>query len=188
MKLVVGLGNPTKQYDKTRHNMGFMVLDQYVKHLGLDLAFKEKFNALYLETIINNEKIIFVKPLTYMNNSGLAVASFANFYKIDATDILVISDDLDLSLSKFRLRPSGSSGGHNGLKSIITCLKTDKFKRLRVGISGNNTSDVIDYVLSKFSKDELLEIDKLYEILMNVLDDYFVLSFSDLMSKYNRKG
>ena len=187
MKLIVGLGNIGKEYENTRHNMGFMLVDRYLQYKNITDKFKEKFNAMYIETTINNEKVIFIKPTTYMNNSGMAVRAFLDFYKLDVQDILVISDDLDLDLGKFRLRRNGSSGGHNGLKSIISHLGTDNFKRLRIGIS-NDKDDVINYVLSKFSKKELNEIDIMFDTLVDVLDDYFVMDFTSLMSKYNRKG
>ena len=187
MKLVVGLGNKGREYENTRHNMGFMLVDRYLQYKNITDKFKEKFNAMYIETTINNEKVIFIKPMTYMNNSGIAVRAFIDFYKLNSEDILVISDDLDLDLGKFRLRRNGSSGGHNGLKSIISHLGTDGFKRLRIGIS-NDKDDVINYVLSKFSKKELNEIDTMFDNLVNVLDDYFVMDFTSLMSKYNRKG
>ena len=187
MKLIVGLGNIGKEYENTRHNMGFMLVDRYLEYRNITDKFKEKFNAMYVETTINNEKVIFIKPTTYMNNSGIAVRAFVDFYKSSSEDILVISDDLDLDLGKFRLRRNGSSGGHNGLKSIISHLGTDDFKRLRIGIS-NDKDDVINYVLSKFSKKELNEIDEMFNTLVNVLDDYFVIDFTSLMSKYNRKG
>ena len=187
MKLVVGLGNKGREYENTRHNMGFMLVDRYLQYKNIADKFKEKFNAIYIETTINNEKVIFIKPMTYMNNSGIAVRAFIDFYKLNSEDILVISDDLDLDLGKFRLRRNGSSGGHNGLKSIISHLGTDNFKRLRIGIS-NDKDDVINYVLSKFSKKELNEIDTMFDTLVDVLDDYFVMDFTSLMSKYNRKG
>lgn len=187
MKLVVGLGNKGKEYENTRHNMGFMLIDRYLQYKNITDKFKEKFNAIYIETTINNEKVIFIKPMTYMNNSGIAVRAFVDFYKLNSEDILVISDDLDLDLGKFRLRRNGSSGGHNGLKSIISHLGTDNFKRLRIGIS-NDKYDVINYVLSKFSKKELNDIDTMFDTLVDVLDDYFVMDFTSLMSKYNRKG
>ena len=187
MKLIVGLGNIGKEYENTRHNMGFMLVDRYLEYKNIPLKFKEKLNAMYVETTINNEKVIFIKPTTYMNNSGMAVRAFLDFYKLDVQDILVISDDLDLDLGKFRLRRNGSSGGHNGLKSIISHLNSDDFKRLRIGIS-NDKDDVINYVLSKFSKKELNEIDTMFNTLVTVLDDYFVMDFTSLMSKYNRKG
>lgn len=187
MKLVVGLGNKGREYENTRHNMGFMLVDRYLQYKNITDKFKEKFNAMYIETTINNEKVIFIKPMTYMNNSGIAVRAFLDFYKLNSEDVLVISDDLDLDLGKFRLRRNGSSGGHNGLKSIISHLGTDNFKRLRIGIS-NDKDDVINYVLSKFSKKELSEIDTMFDILVDVLDDYFVMDFTSLMSKYNRRG
>ena len=187
MKLIVGLGNIGKKYENTRHNMGFILVDRYLQYKNITDKFKEKFNAMYVETTINNEKVIFIKPTTYMNNSGIAVRAFLDFYKLNSEDILVISDDLDLDLGKFRLRRNGSSGGHNGLKSIISHLGTDGFKRLRIGIS-NDKDDVINYVLSKFSKKELNEIDTMFDTLVDVLDDYFVMDFTSLMSKYNRKG
>ena len=187
MKLVVGLGNKGREYENTRHNMGFMLIDRYLQYKNITDKFKEKFNAIYIETTINNEKVIFIKPMTYMNNSGIAVRAFVDFYKLNSEDILVISDDLDLDLGKFRLRRNGSSGGHNGLKSIISHIGTDNFKRLRIGIS-NDKDDVINYVLSKFSKKELNEIDTMFDTLVDVLDDYFVMDFTSLMSKYNRKG
>lgn len=187
MKLVVGLGNKGKEYENTRHNMGFMLIDRYLQYKNITDKFKEKFNAMYIETTINNEKVIFIKPMTYMNNSGIAVRAFVDFYKLNSEDVLVISDDLDLDLGKFRLRRNGSSGGHNGLKSIISHLGTDNFKRLRIGIS-NDKDDVINYVLSKFSKKELNDIDTMFDTLVDVLDDYFVMDFTSLMSKYNRKG
>ena len=187
MKLVVGLGNKGREYENTRHNMGFMLVDRYLQYKNITDKFKEKFNAMYIETTINNEKVIFIKPMTYMNNSGIAVRTFLDFYKLNSEDVLVISDDLDLDLGKFRLRRNGSSGGHNGLKSIISHLGTDNFKRLRIGIS-NDKYDVINYVLSKFSKKELNEIDIMFDTLVDVLDDYFVMDFTFLMSKYNRKG
>ena len=187
MKLIVGLGNKGREYENTRHNMGFMLVDRYLQYKNITDKFKEKFNAMYIETTINNEKVIFIKPMTYMNNSGIAVRAFLDFYKLNSEDVLVISDDLDLDLGKFRLRRNGSSGGHNGLKSIIFHLGTDNFKRLRIGIS-NDKDDVINYVLSKFSKKELNEIDIMFDTLVDVLDDYFVMDFTSLMSKYNRKG
>ena len=187
MKLIVGLGNKGREYENTRHNMGFMLVDRYLQYKNITDKFKEKFNAMYIETTINNEKVIFIKPMTYMNNSGIAVRAFLDFYKLNSEDVLVISDDLDLDLGKFRLRRNGSSGGHNGLKSIISHLGTDNFKRLRIGIS-NDKDDVINYVLSKFSKKELNDIDTMFDTLVDVLDDYFVMDFTSLMSKYNRKG
>ena len=118
MKLVVALGNPGKEYDMTRHNMGFMFLDYYFDKKNINVNWSNKFNGLYCDLVINSEKVIFVKPQSYMNLSGGVVRKFVDFYKIKTEDILVISDDLDLSLGNFKLKMNGSSGGHNGLKDI----------------------------------------------------------------------
>ena len=188
MKLIVGLGNPGKEYENTRHNIGFMVVDNYILQKGINDNWKSKFNGLYLETIINSEKIIFVKPQSYMNLSGGVVSQFVNFYKIDINDILVISDDLDLLTGNFKLKSKGSCGGHNGLRDIEKCLGTPEYKRLKVGISKDNNVDTKDYVLSKISNDDLKLYEKLYKQVQLVLDDFFVMNFNDLMNKYNSKN
>ena len=123
-----------------------------------------------------------------MNLSGNAVLECANYFKIDVSDILVISDDLDLLVGNFKLKESGSSGGHNGLKNIALCLGTEKFKRLKVGISKSTDGDIKDYVLGKISNDDLKIYDELFNTLNVVIDDYFTMNFSDLMSKYNKKN
>ena len=151
MKLIVGLGNPGKKYEKTRHNIGFMAIDFYAKKNNLE--FQKKFNGLYFEQIINNEKVIFVKPQTYMNLSGNCVREFVNFYNIDLSDILVIYDDYNFEVGTFRIRRDGSAGGHNGIKNIIENLKSENIKRVRVGIS-KNLIPLEDYVLQKFSKED----------------------------------
>ena len=131
MKLIVGLGNPGKEYENTRHNVGFMIVDNYANNYGV-LVDKKKFNGLYCELFVDGEKIILLKPLSYMNLSGEVVSKFVNYFNIDLNDILVISDDLDLPVAKYRLRLFGSSGGHNGLKNIEFMLNTNKFKRFRI--------------------------------------------------------
>ncbi len=188
MKLIVGLGNPGKEYEKTRHNIGFMVVDNYISYKKCAGDWKQKFNSLYFQTNIFGEKVIFLKPSTYMNLSGNAVLECANYFKIDVSDILVISDDLDLLIGNFKLKESGSSGGHNGLKNIALCLGTEKFKRLKVGISKSTDGDIKDYVLGKISNDDLKVYDELFNTLNVVIDDYFIMNFSDLMSKYNKKN
>ena len=115
MKLIVGLGNPGKEYENTRHNIGFMVIDNYLKNE----KFKTKFNGMYLKKVINNEEVIFLKRLSYMNLSGEVVKKYVNYFKINLSDLLIISDDLDMPCFKIKLKYKGSSGGHNGLKNII---------------------------------------------------------------------
>jgi len=185
MKLIVGLGNPGYEYENTRHNIGFKFIDSFAKSLNINID-KKKFNGLYNEVVINDEKIILLKPQTYMNLSGESVIKFINYYKISPDDILIINDDLDLSFGKIRLRSCGSSGGHKGLSNIILHLNTDKFKRLKVGISNNKTIDTKDYVLGKFSKDEKMILDDLENTINQLLNDYILLDFEKLMSKYNK--
>lgn len=188
MKLIVGLGNPGKEYDNTRHNVGFMVIDNYLLKKNSTDNWKSKFNGLYLETNVNGEKVIFLKPQSYMNLSGGVVSQFVNFYKIDIDDILVISDDLDLLTGNFKLKSKGSCGGHNGLRDIERCLGTSEYKRLKVGISKDKEVDTKDYVLGKFSKEDMKIYDSLFNTLVTVIDDYFKISFGDLMSKHNSKN
>lgn len=184
MKLIVGLGNPGQEYENTRHNIGFMVLDTY---LG-KVKWKSKNNAFYYETNINGEKYLFLKPLTFMNLSGNAVKKYVDYYNIALEDILIIHDDLDLKLGTIRLKQDSSAGGHNGIKSIIQCLSTQNFKRLKIGISSVQNGDTIDYVLGKFSKTEINELNNILDICYNIIEDFSVLSFDELMSKYNKRG
>ncbi len=188
MKLIVGLGNPGKEYENTRHNVGFMVVDNYILKKGINDSWKSKFNGKYLEVNIKGEKVIFLKPQSYMNLSGVVVNQFVNFYKISVDDILVISDDLDLLAGNYKLKSRGSCGGHNGLRDIEKCLGTPEYKRLKIGISKDNNVDTKDYVLGKFSKEDTKMFEGLFDTLVDVLDDYFVMPFGDLMSKHNSKN
>ena len=186
MKLIVGLGNPGKEYENTRHNIGFIFIDNFAKSLNVNID-KKKFDGLYNEVNINNEKVILLKPQTYMNLSGESIIKFVNFYKINIEDILIINDDLDLDFGRIRLRMNGSSGGHNGLKNIILHLGTTDFKRLKVGISNDKNRDTKDYVLGKFSKEDKEILDKSYDICLNIIDDFFKMNFDLLMGKYNKR-
>ena len=188
MKLIVGLGNPGKEYNGTRHNVGFSFLDYYVSAKNIGDTWIKKFDGLYLQTTINAEKVIFLKPQTYMNLSGNSVKKVMNYFDISNDDLLVISDDLDLLIGNFKLRANGSSGGHNGLKNIESNIGSCNYKRLKIGISKNNDIDTRDYVLGKFSNDDNNVLEKLFPLLLNVLDDYFIIPFDELMSKYNRKN
>lgn len=183
MKLIVGLGNPGKEYENTRHNIGFMVLDYYADNNN----WKEKWNSLYTELNMNGEKILLIKPLTYMNLSGHAVIQFINFYKIELKDILIIQDDLDLAVGKYRLKTNSSSGGHNGIKSIINELGNQNFTRLKIGISNNKEIDTKDYVLGKFSKNELEIFKELYPTFKEIINSFIVNGIEKTMNKFNRK-
>lgn len=149
MKIIVGLGNPGKEYEKTKHNIGFMVLDRLAENLGIRVR-KIKFKGLYGEGFLGGEKIILLKPMTYMNLSGQSVREIVDFYKIDPEDLTVIYDDLDLPMGTLRIRAKGSAGTHNGMKSVVYQIQTDEFPRIRVGIGGERKGDTVDYVISGF--------------------------------------
>ena len=186
MKLIVGLGNPGREYENTRHNIGFMFIDEYAKEKGIEIN-KKKFNGLYVDFINNGEKTILLKPQTYMNLSGESVRAFVDFFKINIEDILIISDDLDMPIGKLKLRPTGSSGGHNGLKNIELHLNTQNYKRLKIGISHNKNIDTKDYVLGNLSKENQDTINDLKKIVNNIIEDFYKLDFEKLMAKYNHK-
>lgn len=166
MKMIVGLGNPGKQYETTRHNVGFIVLDLVADKIGAEVK-ERKNNGFIGEVFFQGEKVLLVKPQTYMNLSGQCVGELARYYKIDNRDILVISDDLSLPLGTMKLRPKGSSGGHNGLKSLIAHLGGDDFPRLKIGIGHGGSEGVIEHVLGNFPADEW---QKLTEIMAKAAD------------------
>ena len=182
MKLIVGLGNPGKKYEKTRHNCGFMAIDYYAQKNNL--SFKNGNSGDYSEFTINNEKVILLKPQTYMNLSGECVLKFVKYYNINIDDIFVIYDDIDFELGTFKIKKGGSSGGHNGINNIINNLKTENIKRIRIGISKNEIP-LEDYVLKKFSNSEMEKINKILPIISNVIDDITICDIDELMRKYN---
>ncbi|MDD3453257.1 MAG: aminoacyl-tRNA hydrolase [Bacilli bacterium] len=185
MKLIVGLGNPGKEYENTRHNMGFMAIDYYAKNKKIVLN-KEKFGGVYTEFIYNNEKIILLKPQSYINLSGDVIKKFVDYYKIQISDILIISDDLDLNVGTLKLKYKGGSGGHNGLKNIENQLKTKEYKRVKIGISNDKKTDTKDYVLSQINSIDKEVIDKIIKTISDIIDDFLVISFDNLMNKYNK--
>ncbi|NCB48118.1 MAG: aminoacyl-tRNA hydrolase [Clostridia bacterium] len=156
MKLIVGLGNPGSEYALTYHNLGFMCIDKMALKLGISLN-KAKFNSLYGQGKCGNEIVFLMKPLTYMNLSGNAVKEFADYYKIESKDIVVICDDIDLKKGTTRYREHGSAGTHNGLKNIVFRLQTEDFKRVRIGAGReeNEKTDLKDYVLSRIDEENL---------------------------------
>ena len=184
MKLIIGLGNPGKEYENTRHNVGFDIIDKYASNHNLSIN-KSKFDGLYIDTIINDEKVILLKPQKYMNLSGEVVKKYVDYFKINVEDILVIHDDLDQELGKIKLKENSSSGGHNGIKDIEKHLNTKDYKRLKIGISNNKSLDTKDYVLGHFSKEERKIIDNSIDICQNILEDFFKMNFDRLMGKYN---
>ena len=154
MKLVVGLGNPGAKYKGTRHNVGFMTMDEVAYQEKFDFD-KALFDAVFAQMQIGGEKVIFMKPLTFMNLSGEAIRPLMNYFKIGIEDLLVVYDDMDLPVGKIRLRQKGSAGGHNGIKSIISCLGTSEFNRIKVGVGRpKDGRTVVGHVLNRFEKEE----------------------------------
>lgn len=153
MKLIVGLGNPGKQYEKTKHNIGFLALDALAANLGVSFN-KTKFKSIYAEGSIGTEKVVLIKPQTFMNLSGESVRPWMDYYDLTEEDVVIIYDDMDLPVGKIRLRLQGGHGGHNGVKSLIQHLGTKNFNRIRVGVGRPFPGqDVVSHVLSQFPKD-----------------------------------
>ena len=188
MKLIVGLGNIGREYENTRHNIGFMVVDELAKHLGVTFG-KEDRNA-YCAEYRAPEKILIIKPTTYMNLSGIAVGAYANFYHIDPEDIAVIQDDMDLPVGHLRIRRKGSAGGHNGIKSIPQHLGTEEYPRFKIGIGHpeRNNKAVVNHVLHQFQGEDKAAIDTAVKAMAEALELW--LKEGDLnavMTKYNTK-
>lgn len=186
MKLIIGLGNPGKEFEGTRHNVGFMVIDEVLKKYNASCS-KRKFDGIYCELTIKMESVIFLKPQKYINLSGEVIKKYINFFKIPIENIFVIHDDLDIPIGKYKLKPSGSSAGHNGLKNIELNLGTDEYKRLKIGISNDRDIDTREYVLGKPSGADKEEIDRVIVIAKEIVEDYINKPFNDLMNKYNKK-
>ncbi|MCZ0755784.1 aminoacyl-tRNA hydrolase [Anoxybacillus sp. J5B_2022] len=185
MKLFVGLGNPGKEYEETRHNVGFMVIDELVKRWNLSYS-QAKFNGVFASHLISGEKVILCKPLTYMNLSGECVRPLIDYFKIDLEDVVVIYDDLDLPVGKIRLRTKGSAGGHNGIKSLIHHLGTEQFKRIRVGIGRpQNGQKITDYVLGRFQAEEASEIKQAIDRAADACEKFVTQSFLQVMNEFN---
>ncbi len=186
MKLIVGLGNPGKEYENTRHNCGFIVMDALADKLNLSWS-SSKWNGLVAQGKIGKESVILLKPLTYMNLSGEAVIKVMNFYNIPVEDILVVYDDRDFPVGKIRLKPKGSAGGHNGIKNIIAHIHTEEFNRIRIGIGSNNKADMKDFVLGKISKADKEEFDIAVKNAVEACEMSVEKSFNDAMNRYNQK-
>jgi len=185
MKIIIGLGNPGKNYEKTRHNIGFQVIDELADCFGAP-AMQAKFNGMY--TVIHRPegKVMLVKPLTYMNLSGECIRPLMDYFDVDADEIVVIYDDLDFNPGEIRLRQRGSAGGHNGMKSLIQHLGTDTFNRIRMGIGRPiGGMKVADYVLSSFSKEEFPVIEDAVKKSAAACEEWLKKPFSDVMNNFN---
>lgn len=184
--MIVGLGNPGKEYEYTRHNAGFLTLDRLAVVQDTEIK-KLKYKALMGDTVINGHRCLLVKPQTFMNNSGEAVRDIANFYKIKPEKIIVIFDDISLPCGKLRIRRKGTDGGHNGIKSIIYHLNSDNFPRIKMGIGGKPHPDynLADWVLSTFGKEDMEELMKAIQKAVDVLPDMLDGNIDKAMNKAN---
>ena len=183
MILIVGLGNPGKQYEKTRHNIGFDVIDYMANKYNIDVN-REKFKGICGEWFIENKKVILLKPLTYMNLSGESIRELANFYKLEDDEIIVVYDDISLDIGRLRIREKGSAGGHNGIKSIIQNLGGDKFPRVKVGV-GQPKDNLVNHVLGKFSKEDREHIEKVIPVVSDAIVEIVKNDAKESMNKFN---
>lgn len=189
MKLIVGLGNPGKEYEKTRHNAGFMAIDKLAERLGVSITTK-KFNAYVENTRMEGQAVLLMKPLTYMNESGSAVSQAVSFYHIAPEDILIMHDDMDLPTGSVRIRTKGSAGGQKGMKSILSCLGTQEIARIRIGVGHSERGDhdkVPDWVLSPVPKAEQEDFDNALREASLAAEDWVSKPMDEVMSRHNVK-
>ena len=184
MYLIAGLGNPGREYDMTRHNIGFEVIDYIADKYKIKVK-KLKFKSLYQKAELAGEEVILMKPQTYMNLSGESVRDAAAFYKIPHEKIIVISDDINLEKGRIRVRKSGSAGGHNGLKSIIYQLSSDNFMRVRIGVGDKEGCELADYVLSRFTKEEIPLLEKAIVNAASAIEEIIKNGAESAMNLYN---
>ena len=187
MFLIVGLGNPEEEYSKTRHNMGFDVINKVAKENNCEIT-KKKFKSLIGEFTKNDNKIILVKPQTYMNLSGVAVKEIQDFYKIPNNNIIIVYDDKDVDIGEIRIKTKGSGGSHNGMKNVVENLKTTEFTRIKVGIGSPKYSyEMMNYVISKVSDEEYKKLEEGINKATSAIQEIIEFGLDKTMNKYNRK-
>ena len=185
MKIIAGLGNPGAEYARTKHNVGFMLVDALAERLGVD-AWREKFNALVAEGRIGAQKVLLVKPLTYMNESGRAVGPLLDWYKLAPEDLIVAHDDMDIAAGTIRLRRKGSAGGHNGIKSLLAHIGSEDFSRVRIGIGRPLPGwTVVKHVLAPFSTDDAPKIQEAISYLLPAVECIVTDGIDMAMNRYN---
>ncbi|MBP3447993.1 MAG: aminoacyl-tRNA hydrolase [Clostridia bacterium] len=187
MHIIVGLGNPGKQYEFTRHNAGYLCLDYLAAKYDIKVN-KIKFKSLVGEGSIKGEKVVLLKPTTFMNLSGEAVCEAVRFYKADWENVIVVYDDISLPLGALRIREKGSAGGHNGMKNIIYLSGTDTFPRIRLGVDSNGERDLADYVLGKFSNEDLKTFSSAVEDAVDAMEYMVKGDTQKAMNLFNKKG
>ena len=186
MRVIVGIGNPGSRYKNNKHNVGFQFLDFFVKKKLL-LFKTSKFEYHFAEGDFSGAPFVLIKPDTYVNNSGLAVLDCINHYKVDVDDLLVVVDDINLSLSDIRIRKSGGDGGHNGLSSIIYHLNNKNFSRLRIGIGSDfESGNLIDYVLSDFDKNDFLQLEKSFNLSIQLVESFISDGYNKMLNTFSR--
>src|SRR3989338_7586169 len=187
MKLIVGLGNPGEEYKFTRHNIGFLVLDEFARANGIKFKINKRFNALVSEGIIGREKVLLAMPQTFMNLSGNSVRRMLSWLKTETDDMFVVMDDIALPFGSIRIRPEGSSGGHNGLNSIIDSIGCQEFPRMRVGILGRkNVKDLSNYVLARFTKPEQKGLTEILKAASQACECWVREGVNAAMDKFNQ--
>lgn len=187
MKLIVGLGNPGKRYEITRHNVGFIIIDSLSKELKVSLK-QQKFDGEFVKLKHQGQDVILLKPLTYMNLSGNCVAGFMHYFKIKAADVLIIHDEVDLNFGRIQFKNKGSAAGHNGLKDILQKTKEKDFMRLRVGVGRNDKMNTADWVLSNFDYSELLLISNNERLFIEAIETWLRDdNITHLMNKFNNQ-
>ncbi|MFV0379315.1 MAG: aminoacyl-tRNA hydrolase [Anaerorhabdus sp.] len=184
MKIIVGLGNPGKEYENTRHNAGFDAIDLVAREMNVSFT-QEKFNATLASFNYQQEKIILVKPLTYMNNSGIAVRAIVDFYKLDLNDLLIVHDDLDLAINRIRIRKKGSAGGQKGMASIQSHLNTQEINRIRIGIDKNPLIPIVDYVLGRVAKEDRDKYQNSLQHTSDAIIYFFKHPIDEVMNRFN---
>jgi len=185
MRCIIGLGNPGKKYEQTRHNVGFMVVDKIASDLNIEVT-DHKFKCAYGIGVHDGHKVMLVKPQTFMNLSGEGVRPLLDYYNIEMEKVIVLYDDLDLPLGKLRLRQKGTGGGHNGMKSLNQHLATEKYKRVRIGIDRPpEGTTVVKYVLSKFSKAEQPVLEKVIDRASEATIKFITEPFEEVMTEFN---
>lgn len=185
MYIIIGLGNPGKKYEHTRHNAGFDAIDKLAEKYNIKMD-KLKHKALIGEGRIGTEKVVLVKPQTYMNLSGESIVSICQFYKTEFDKVIVMYDDIDLDVGKLRIRKKGSAGSHNGMKSIIKCIGTQEFPRIRIGVSKPPEGwDLADFVLSRFPKEQQGDLEESFERAVLTVEEIIDSGIESAMNKYN---
>lgn len=188
LKIIVGLGNPGKAYVKTRHNVGFAAVDLLAAKYRLEFHKQMQFKGELAEGSMNEHPVMILKPLTFMNLSGEAVASLLRYFKIDVSQLMILTDDVALPLGQLRIRINSGSGGHNGLKSIEECLQTDRYPRLRIGVGDRDHGDLSDHVLGRFSEEEETLIPSVLERVVQAVEIWLDKGLTSAMNFSNKKS